>query len=158
MEGLLPLLMLWIAFAVVGKITKANQAQRQGAAQKPGTPQRPAAHPQKRQAAPQPNAKSLKEVLGGPAQAAKPVQPAQSHASVPLEAHMHTPVMDVEGEGTEGIDCCHEYMLDQPQETPDFLPMTETEQDGRARPLLQGVIFSEILGRRPIRRCGGKRA
>ena len=29
----------------------------------------------------------------------------------PFEAHMHTPVMGVEGEGTEGIDCCHEFML-----------------------------------------------
>lgn len=91
-------------------------------------------------------------------QTARPA-PVKRHETRPLEAHMHTPVMGVEGKGTEGMDCCHEYMLDQPAEQPaDFLPMQEETEALRAKALLQGVIFSEILGRRPMRRYGTKRA
>ena len=92
----------------------------------------------------------------------QPVQaaPVKRHETKPLEAHMHTPVMGIEGEGTEGIDCCHEYMLDQPADQPaDFLPLQEQTEALRAKALLQGVIFSEILGRRrPVRRYGTRRA
>lgn len=85
--------------------------------------------------------------------------PVKRHETKPLEAHMHTPAMGVEGEGTEGIDCCHEYMLDQPAEQPaDFLPMQEETENLRAKALLQGVIYSEILGRRPMKRYGRKTA
>ncbi len=93
--------------------------------------------------------------------AAQPApRPEEAHHAQPLEAHMHTPVMGAEGEGTEGIDCCHEYMLGQPEahEQADFLPLQEEEENERAKALLQGVIFSEILGRRPMKRYGGKRA
>ena len=96
-----------------------------------------------------------------PALASQPVQPAplKRHETKPLEAHMHTPVMGTEGEGTEGMDCCHEYMLDQPIEPPaDFLPMREETETLRAKALLQGVIYSEILGRRPMKRYGRKSA
>lgn len=89
-----------------------------------------------------------------------PFQPlAKALDAKPLEAHMHTPVMGVEGDGTEGMDCCHEYMLSDAPPAPaaDFLPMREEEETERARALLQGVIFSEILGRRPIKHYGGKR-
>jgi hypothetical protein len=85
----------------------------------------------------------------------RPVQAsaAKRRDAKPFEAHMHTPVMGVQGVGTEGIDCCHEYMLEEPAEEPaDFLPMTEEDTDERARALLQGVIYSEILGRRPVKR------
>ncbi len=91
----------------------------------------------------------------------RPAQPApvKRHETKPLEAHMHTPAMGVEGEGTEGIDCCHEFMLDQPAEQPaDFLPMQEENETLRAKALLQGVIFSEVLGRRQPRRYGTRRA
>ena len=86
--------------------------------------------------------------------------PAKRHETKPLEAHMHTPVMGIEGEGTEGEDCCHEYMLDRrPEDKPaDFLPLQEETDALRAKALLQGVIFSEILGRRPVKRCGRKSA
>ena len=82
------------------------------------------------------------------------------HAARPLEAHMHTPVMDAEGDGTEGIDCCHDYMLGptEQQEPADFLPLQEEGENQRAKALLQGVIYSEILGRRPMKRYGGKHA
>ncbi|MDO5328354.1 MAG: hypothetical protein Q4G00_16825 [Clostridia bacterium] len=82
------------------------------------------------------------------------------HTARPLEAHMHTPVMGTEGNGNEGIDCCHEYMLSQPEqgEPADFLPLQDEEENERAKALLQGVIFSEILGRRPMKRYGGKHA
>ena len=85
--------------------------------------------------------------------------PVKRHETKPLEAHMHTPVMGVEGEGTEGIDCCHEYMLDQrPEQPADFLPMQEESENLRAKALLQGVIYSEILGRRPVKRYGKRPA
>ena len=96
-----------------------------------------------------------------PSIAPQPVQaaPVKRHETKPLEAHMHTPVMGIEGEGTEGIDCCHEYMLDQPADQPaDFLPLQEQTEALRAKALLQGVIFSEILGRRQPRRYGTRRA
>ena len=93
-----------------------------------------------------------------PTVTAQPAQPkkmfASQHASQPFEAHMHTPTMGVEGEGTEGIDCCHDFMLGgiAEPEPADFLPMQEEDQDERAKALLQGVIYSEILGRRPVKR------
>ena len=100
-----------------------------------------------------------------PAMASQPVQPVRPapvkrHETKPLEAHMHTPVMGTEGTGTEGEDCCHEFMLDQrPEDKPaDFLPLQEETEALRAKALLQGVIFSEVLGRRPIRRYGTRRA
>ena len=89
-----------------------------------------------------------------PTVTARPVQAsAASHASKPFEAHMHTPVMGVQGVGTEGIDCCHDFMLSDTlePEPADFLPMQEEEPSDRAKALLQGVIYSEILGRRPIK-------
>ena len=97
-----------------------------------------------------------------PSVAAPSAQPApvKRHETKPLEAHMHTPVMGIEGEGTEGIDCCHEYMLDQRSEDKpaDFLPLQEETEALRAKALLQGVIFSEVLGRRPMKRYGRKSA
>ena len=91
--------------------------------------------------------------------AAAQTAPARRHETRPLEAHMHTPVMGVEGEGTEGMECCHEYMLDKSIEQPaDFLPMQEESENLRAKALLQGVIYSEILGRRPVKRYGRKSA
>lgn len=100
-----------------------------------------------------------------PAMASQPVHPVRPvpvkrHETKPLEAHMHTPVMGTEGTGTEGEDCCHEFMLDQrPEDKPaDFLPLQEETEALRAKALLQGVIFSEVLGRRPVRRYGTRRA
>ena len=100
-----------------------------------------------------------------PAMASQPVQPVRPapvkrHETKPLEAHMHTPVMGMEGTGNEGEDCCHEFMLDQrPEDKPaDFLPLQEETEALRAKALLQGVIFSEVLGRRPVKRYGTRRA
>ena len=97
-----------------------------------------------------------------PSLAPRPAQPApvKRHETKPLEAHMHTPVMGMEGTGTEGEDCCHEFMLDQRlEEKPaDFLPLQEETEALRAKALLQGVIFSEVLGRRPVKRYGARRA
>ena len=85
-------------------------------------------------------------------------RPAQASAAKrrdakPFEAHMHTPVMGVQGVGTEGIDCCHDFMLGgiEASEPAEFLPMQEEEPSDRAKALLQGVIYSEILGRRPVK-------
>ena len=86
----------------------------------------------------------------------QPVQAsaAVKHTAKPFEAHMHTPAMGVEGEGTEGIDCCHDFMLGNAREPEpaDFLPLQEEGQTERAKALLQGVIYSEILGRRSVKR------
>ena len=86
-------------------------------------------------------------------------RPAQASAAKrrdakPFEAHMHTPVMGVQGVGTEGIDCCHDFMLSDTlePEPAEFLPMQEEEPSDRAKALLQGVIYSEILGRRPMKK------
>ncbi len=93
------------------------------------------------------------------AQRTRAAAPAKRHEAKPLEAHMHTPVMGAEGDGTEGIDCCHEFMLNQPPEEPaDFMPLQEKTENERAKALLQGVIYSEILGRRPVRRYGKRPA
>lgn len=91
-----------------------------------------------------------------PTVTARPVQvsSAKKHSDAkPFEAHMHTPVMGVQGVGTEGIDCCHDFMLSDTLEPDpaDFLPMQEDEPSDRAKALLQGVIYSEILGRRPVK-------
>ena len=93
------------------------------------------------------------------ASASRPVASIK-HEAQPLEAHMHTPVMGMEGTGTEGEDCGHEFMLDRrPEEKPaDFLPLQEETEALRAKALLQGVIFSEVLGRRPMKRYGTRRA
>ena len=140
MQAFFPILLMWLIASFIGKLSKAaKEQQKKAASARPAAPARP-----KAPAAPKPAAKPL------------PVQP---HVSVPLEAHMHVPVMGEEGVGTEGIDCCHEYMLDQaPQETPDFVPLADESQQSRAQALLQGVIFSEILNRRTPRRIGGRRA
>ena len=89
-----------------------------------------------------------------------PAAAMKRHETKPLEAHMHTPTMGVEGVGTEGIDCCHEYMLNEPTANApaDFLPLQEETENQRAKALLQGVIYSEILGRRPVKRYGTKHA
>ena len=91
-----------------------------------------------------------------PTVTARPVQAsvASSHGAKPFEAHMHTPVMGVQGVGTEGIDCCHDFMLGdiEASEPAEFLPMQEEEPSDRAKALLQGVIYSEILGRRPMKK------
>ena len=94
-----------------------------------------------------------------PRVAPRPAQPAAKHTGAkPFEAHMHTPTMGVEGVGTEGIDCCHDFMLGEiaDSEPADFLPMQEEEQSERAKALLQGVIYSEILGRRAVKRYSVK--
>lgn len=139
-----------IMFSLINIINKANkqkQAQQQNAAK---------AQPVLKKAPAKPLAQDEKEARPAPSFAAQPA----FHESRPLEAHMHVPQMGEEGEGTEGVDCCHEYMLSDTAapEPADFLPMQAREQGEKAKALLQGVIFSEVLGRRPMKRYGGKRA
>ena len=99
-----------------------------------------------------------RDAMRGQKQPVAPTVSAQASAAKrrdakPFEAHMHTPVMGVQGVGTEGIDCCHDFMLSDTAEPEpaDFLPMQEEESSDRAKALLQGVIYSEILGRRPVK-------
>lgn len=147
MQGFLPILIVWVIFAFIGSLSKnakkktqqqAQQAKAVPAPQQAAAPARAAAQPK------------------APAPAA--VQKTHSDpAAKPFEAHIHEPVMGMEGVGTEGMDCCHDYMLESPKEEEpgaDFLPLTDEDDADKARLLLNGVIFSEVLGRRPIRRYG----
>lgn len=152
MDELFPLI-FWLFAGLAGLIIKAAKGSKKQQTQQQQQQQRGPARQQ-------PTAQARKPA---PA-AAKPQpprptpQPVQPHVNVPLEAHMHEPEMGEEGTGTEGIDCCHEYMLDQPAAAnAEAAPLAPDNAD-RAQALLQGVIFSEILGRRPVRRFGGRHA
>ena len=149
---------IWVILIIAGSVIRSISNQKRRDEQKrkpmnqgrPGTPQgRPApqAHPAAQQSAPR-----VSPITGKPRN--------DVHEAKPLEAHMHEPVMGQEGMGTEGIDCCHEYMLTDTlhTESKDLLSMTDTNNEERSKALLQCVIFSEILGRRPIKRYGGHRA
>ena len=177
------IVILWVVISSISKNAKQqNQNSRQAgqqAVQRKAAPQRPAQQPQRQaqppKAAPQPAAPAMSRSddwddeeenwdqrdaqRAQPAPAPRPA-PAKRHETKPLEAHMHTPVMGVEGDGTEGIDCCHEYMLGDSAagEPADFLPMQEEGETARAKALLQGVIYSEILGRRPVKHYGKRPA
>ncbi len=172
------IVILWWIISAVSKAKNKQTAQtkpQQAGQEKPRqkTAPQPAQRQTQRPASPQPAAPAMSRQDDWddeednwekreaqrmrPSLAPQPIQAAQvkRHETKPLEAHMHTPTMGVEGEGTEGIDCCHEYMLDQPAEQPaDFLPLQDETEALRAKALLQGVIYSEILGRRHARRYG----
>ena len=161
MGEFLPVLILLLIISSISKASKAakkNAAQAQKQAKPAQAKPAQAGKPRSIHFDP-PVLPESKPAKPRPAQPAKPL--GGGHHAQPLEAHMHTPVMGEEGVGTEGIDCCHDYMLgDAPAapEAADFLPLQEDNQQERAQALLQGVIFSEILGRRPIRRYGGRQA
>lgn len=170
------IVLLWWGINAIVKSRK--EAEAKAAKQTPQrTPQKKNAADSQSTPAPQPKAMSRadewedeednwddRDAMRGQRQPVAPTVSAQARpaqASVakrrdakPFEAHMHTPVMGVQGVGTEGIDCCHDFMLNDTSEPEpaDFLPMQEEESSERAKALLQGVIYSEILGRRPMKR------
>ena len=163
MEGFLPIIFFWIIFTIITNVAKkskqaGNQRQpganpRQGNAAARQSPARTAPNPPspaRAEPALVTHTPDIQPTLTAP-------RDSQSH---PFEAHMHEAEMDQEGVGTEGMDCGHDCMLRDTAEEPeaDFLPLTEEDPDEKARMLLQGVIFSEVLGRRRVRRYGGKRA
>ena len=150
---------IWFVVSVSNKSQKEQQKQRQQAnRQQPVRPAQPRQTPSRAQtlrpAAPRPAVQPIQPTI-----AREALHPAVS--STPLEAHMHTPVMGEEGTGTEGMDCCHEYMLteaaEEERETVALLDGDQSREE-RAQQLLNGVIMSEILGRRPVRRYGSRRA
>ncbi|MBR5109830.1 MAG: hypothetical protein IK099_06510 [Clostridia bacterium] len=168
---------LWWLFATVMKGYKASQKAAQNQHQAAQAPKAKAAPQAKPAASPAPRPAAMsrqdewedeedswdeRDARRGSRQPVVPTVTARAQTSAaakhsdakPFEAHMHTPVMGVEGEGTEGIDCCHEFMLGgiEDSEPADFLPMQEEDQSQRAKALLQGVIYSEILKRRAVRR------
>ena len=174
---------LWLVIVIIGwiisaanKANKKQQEQAKKAAQQnranpPVTPNRTQpvqttpvrpAHVQEQRAPAAKHAAPVQPAQPTIRQDIHPTQPADfvSAHSAPLETHMHTPVMGEEGAGTEGIDCCHDYMLNDgsPAEAQDILSLADTDQTERAQALLQGVIFSEILGRRSVKRYGRRSA
>ena len=131
-----------LIFWIISTVNKAKKAQ-ENQGKKPTRPvqsgERKPAQLQELEAA----AREIHAAQPAAAPASPPPQPRLDqiglpreavHTARPLEAHMHTPVMDLEGDGTEGIDCCHEYMLGQPEqgEPADFLPLQEEEDTQRA--------------------------
>ncbi len=174
---------IWIIIVILGWIISAAkkaeekqkkaQAKQARASQPVNHPQpvtAPSPHPHPTHSATPASGGFTKPVTPQPAapaprpslSAAQPTRPAafvSAHAE-PMETHMHTPVMGDEGTGTEGIDCCHEYMLTSQEEAEplDILSLNEADQQERAQALLQGVIFSEILGRRRVKRYGRRSA
>ncbi|MBQ9265384.1 MAG: hypothetical protein IJ189_14420 [Clostridia bacterium] len=147
MEALFPILIMWLIVGLIGKIKKAP-------AQPPSRQARPQAGP-----APKPAQIVKPAAPAAPQVHQRMMDPEPMHHPEPFETHMHEPVMGEEGTGTEGIDCCHDFMLSSPEEEiAPSLPFAEDAEDKRAKALLQGVIFSEILGRRPQRRYGGRHA
>lgn len=168
------IVIVWVVFNSIAKNKQKQAQQRAGQPRKqppvspakPVSPPKPAASAMSRQddwddEEDNWDERDMSRGRGMPAMQPRTAAAAMpKHETTPLEAHMHTPVMGVEGEGTEGVDCCHEYMLDGAKDAPaaDFLPFREETENARAKTLLQGVIYSEILGRRPLKRYGGKRA
>ena len=173
---------LWIVIVIIGwvisaasKANKKQQEQAKKAAQqnRQGPPVRvnrtqPVQPPSGRGASAAKPAGAAAPIRPAAPTQPKPLQtirPTESSAFVsahsePLETHMHTPQMGAEGEGTEGIDCCHDYMLNDHEEAEplDILALGEEDQQERAQALLQGVIFSEILGRRRVKGYGRRSA
>lgn len=145
---------VWLLFMVL--IIVLNVTSKQIKAQKDATT--PAAQTQKAQAtSKQPQRPQAAQPNRPAAKAVKPAAPV--HQPKPLEAHMHTPGMGIEGVGSEGEDCCHDYMLkDLTALDGEAVPAMEGIKAPEAQALLQGVIFSEILGRRPALRYGRKQA
>ena len=151
-----------ILFSVVNMVNKANkekQAQQKKAAQAQPAQQKVSPQRMRPDVPATPQQKAGEREERAVPQYAESAFPTSFHDAVPLEAHMHEPEMGQEGEGTEGMDCCHEYMLSDtpPSEPVDFIPLLDQNDGEMARDLLQGVIFSEVLGRRKFRRYGGKR-
>jgi len=171
MEGIwfVIVIIAWIVSAV-SKASKQQQEQAKKAAQPTRTTPAPApaqvVHPTAEYRAKlEQQRAAAHRVSPTPHPVQQPAQPTESAAFVsahsqPMETHMHTPVMGEEGSGTEGIDCCHEFMLGSENETeaPELFGFAEEDGQDRAESLLQGVIFSEILGRRPVRRPCGRRS
>ena len=151
---------IWVIFIILSIVLNiVNKNKKQSAAKTADNGKKapqPAARPAP-QAAPRRPAAQTKPVAQ--ATEAKPSPPA--HQARPLEAHIHAPtaVMGMEGVGTEGEDCCHEFMLpDRAAIAPGAPADPDAQKTLEAQALLQGVIFSEILGRRPIRVYGRKQA
>ena len=148
---------IWVTLVIIGVMSVSIKNQKRRMEQQKNAVD--AGMPAIPQGRPVPQA----QPMARPATQISPItgKPRKSlHEAKPLEAHMHVPVMGQEGVGTEGEDCCHDYMLTSKPQEEDLalLPGIDRENEERAKALLQGVVFSEILGRRPIKRYGGYRA
>ena len=151
--------LIWVLViigAIINSVNKAKKKQQAEAYKK--------THPTAGQQAA--GARRAKPAAQRPAPAvqqpkAVPRQEAFHHA-VPFEAHSHdtSSLMGQEGVGDEGTDCCHDFMLNSPEENaaPEVQAYVSEEDQARAKMLLQGVVMSEILNRRPVRRYRGSRA
>ncbi len=165
------IVILWWSISAIMKSRKdaeakaAKQTAQPAPQKKPAAASQPAAMSRADEWEDEEDAWDERDAVRGQRQPVAPTVTAQAQAkpkkmfasepaAKPFEAHMHTPVMGVQGVGTEGIDCCHDFMLGgiEASEPAEFLPMQEEEPSDRAKALLQGVIYSEILGRRPVKR------
>ena len=164
MERLSPLFVLFLIYLFIGVIGKGNRKNK-SSGQNPGQAARN--HPAAPSARPAPGRQPSAEKPKKPA-APEPAKELSyiTHRGTdgtlhPTEQHQHPTaapsLLTMEGEGIEGFDPCHDYMLDDP-----VLPVCEdTDQSARANtaptslPLsftrdnvVNAVVMSEILNRR----------
>ena len=167
MERLSPLFVLFLIYLFIGVIGKGNKKNK-SSGQNPGQAARN--YPTAPSAQPAPGRQPSAEKPKKPAASAAP-EPAKELSYIthrgtdgtlhPTEQHQHPTaapsLLTMEGEGIEGFDPCHDYMLDDP-----VLPVCEdTDQSARANtaptslPLsftrdnvVNAVVMSEILNRR----------
>ena len=166
MDRLSPLFLLFVLYLFFGVIGRSSRKNKSGG-QKPGQPARTGAAPSARPAPPrQPSAEKPKKQ----AATAKPEPEKElsftAHRGAdgilhPTEQHQHASaapsLLTMEGQGIEGFDPCHDYMLDDPvlpvcedldrnvpaDSAPSALPLSFTKDS-----MVSAFVMSEILNRR----------
>ena len=167
MERLSPLFVLFLIYLFIGVIGKSGRKNKSGS-QKPGQPARnhPAAPPARPAAGRQPSAEKPKQPAAAPKPEPEKELSFTAHRGAdgtlhPTERHQHAAaaptLLTMEGQGIEGYDPCHDYMLDDPvlpvcedldrnapaDSAPAALPLSFTKDS-----MVSAVVMSEILNRR----------
>ena len=166
MDRLSPLFLLFVLYLFFGVIGRSSRKNKSGS-QKPGQPARTGAAPSAR---PTPSRQPTAEKPKKPAAPVKPEPEKElsftAHRGAdgtlhPTERHQHATaapsLLTMEGQGIEGYDPCHDYMLDDPvlpvcedldrsvpaESAPAALPLSFTKDS-----MVNAVVMSEILNRR----------
>lgn len=167
MDRLSPLFLLFVLYLFFGVIGRSSRKNKSGG-QKPGQPARnhPAAPPARPVAGRQPSAEKPKQPAAAPRPEPETEISFTAHRGAdgtlhPTERHQHATaapsLLTMEGQGIEGFDPCHDYMLDDPVlpvcedldrsaptgPAPASLPLSFTKDS-----VVNAVVMSEILNRR----------
>ena len=151
MESFSPLLLLLLLYLIIGVLGKSKKAKNQNA--KPAEPvRRPAPAAPKKPAAPEPVSYTEAANRSAHRGADGTLHPTEHRHAAPSAEPF-------EGVTMEGVDPCHDYMLDDPA-----LPVcADTQEEERAVPkvalplsftrdsVVNAVVMSEVLGRRHSR-------